>query len=211
MKTKKLATKLVAWVLWVAIFATQASAGMTFWWWWGWWTPESYIINNAELMQWWNEKFEKYQEKYVTKLKKVAEKWWLTQLKIKLPWWEDLKYEPDANDQWKLTVAYTDKISLTSDKNWNITITPPSNASFKWKYEYSYIIPWVKNEWFSNWNSTTWVKTYSNMYNATNKWKTIVFTIKDAYWNKTYITSKLWWISSDLANISGNKILDYYE
>lgn len=209
MKTKTLAKKFAAWVLCSAIFATQTFAWLDFWWW-GSWSPESYIIHNSLILEWWNDKFEQYKQKYIKAIKKVAEKWWLTQLKVKLPWWGDLKYVPDTQNTGQLKVAYKDKISLTSNKNWDITIIPPTNAPFKDKFQFSYIIPWLSNQYYSLWNSN-WVKTYNNMYNAMNAWKTIVFSVKDWDWDITYTTSKLWSSATDLYNISWNWILDYYE
>jgi hypothetical protein len=199
------------------IFTTSVipvNAGLGFWWDWWWPTPESYIINNAEFTEWWNEKFKKYKDKFKKELQKTAERWWVTQLKVKLPWWEELKYDKknnkdsdSSNSAWSktfnsssnsnLVVSYSDNLSFVSNSSWQIIITPPKNAPFKGRFEYSYVIEWwswaTKSSWFSKWDTTTWVKVYENMYKQDNKWKTIVFTIKDSAWVKTKFTSKLWW------------------
>ena len=208
MKTKKFATKFVAWLLWFAIFATQASAGLNFWW--GWWSVETFILQNSTQLEWWNDKLIKFKEKYEEKIKKQLKKWWVTTAKVKTFWSKIIYYTPDTDlNDWTL-IWSPDKIVLRWTKDWSIEIYAPTNAEFKEKFQFSYIIPWVSSSYYTLWDSN-WKKVFANMYNPTNAWRSVVFTVKDWYWNSTYITSKLWESSVDLETIAWNKILDYYE
>jgi len=116
MKTKKLATKIVVWMLWFALFATQASAWMNFWW--GWWSVETFILNNSMQLEWWNDKLTKFKEKYEIKIQKQLKKWWVTAAQVKTFWSRIIYYTKDTKlNDWSLKWQ-TDKITLIWTKNW---------------------------------------------------------------------------------------------
>ena len=201
------------------LFTTQVIQVQAWVWYSWWWSSEwvwSYIIQNSKNTEWWNDKFKTFIDQYyefsmpsLEKLVKAQlEKWWITKTDIIYYWWKTKTYELE---DWEVNLKSTKKVEITSNLNWDITITPPQNDSNKHLWRYSYTITWWKSTLMELWDLTTWIKTYSKLYNESNKWKKIVFRMTDPSWNTSYLISKLWWSASDLENISSNSINDVYE